>query len=47
MENFNLLNINNYNVGFDIDYTLTKDNDFYKKYIDNYININRKKSKDK
>ena len=40
MDKYNLLKLCNCNVGFDIDYTLTKDQGFYKKYIDNYLKRN-------
>lgn len=40
MDRYNLLKLCNYNVGFDIDYTLAKDEGFYKKYIDNYLKRN-------
>lgn len=40
MDKYNLLKLCNCNVGFDIDYTLTRDEGFYKKYIDNYLKRN-------
>lgn len=39
-DSFNLQKFHNCNVGFDIDYTLTKDEGFYKNYIDNYLKKN-------
>lgn len=37
----NLLEIKNCLVGFDVDYTLTMDNGYYKNYIDNYLEKNK------
>ncbi len=40
MDRFNLLKLHNCNIGFDIDYTISKDDGYYKNYIDNYLKRN-------